>query len=1027
MLLQKIELNDNYIKFSHQGDQFDLDTLSNLIKQQSTKHNDEDKVGQYGTGFMTTHVFSRKVYISGDCKIDYDENKSMYVSLPKDFCLDRSSDDKEIFIKEMDKELKIVDNLISNEGKEEPDRWTDFKYQLSNDKIEKINQQLNITTILMPFVLVFNDKIKECSITNETSYNLGNKITVYRKSGDRVYQSLPYNSHYRKATTKILIEKDGNSQYVDIISLETGDGSDRVIIPPLPACLDKVENIPSQFLFFPMLGTENFGTNFIFHSSRLYPTEPRNSYLLPQDNDGSRVKYLRNEEVLDEMFDMLFSYYKNNLSSQNLPLNFAKVEFTYNGDDDITKAYFAKLQKKFSDEFVTWKIIPTNNGYLPIKNDNSFVVLDQSIYSCLNEEQLKKYIPVVSVLAKEFVTIPDSNIVEWSKIVHSWAPDEESYYIKLDKICQHIKSKSSELKTFLLLLNDLGKTGIDLMSNYAIIPNRKGELRKSVDLRNGKTITSDLYDISKYIIGDKAGKLVDSDFACVTMLTEYTRTDLKNEIKSSIEELRKSTIEYKEYGNNKPRLLEELQDSITIEQLANYCSAYTTPSPSSNRARLMPIICGLYNIEYKTIVIPQVSQDEPDLFTSAFNFLVDNTMYMISMKPASWLTDEDNHESNLNLLINFVSVFTETKDEQHLKKLDDYGIIPNQLNEVNKVRDLKKNVSIDDDLQQIYKNIFQKDLKTSFVKKDFESFYDFKEYEPKDVGDEIEKELKQRNYEGTDIIYIIDKLNNGKWVDYFPNIEDKKEDIYYKHGTKEDKEAIYHIQMLGSEKIKLIADLSKSKDFEAIINKAKDLRFQQQERERQFQFTYTIGKHIENIIRNEVNKELSCDEKLLADDIQDGQDMVISYKGHDLYYLECKAKWNFSEPAHMSSLQIKQAVRKIGHYALCCIDCTDSGCKVSANASENDVEEAQDDIIANTYVNNNIGYAFKSIVSSLIQQEDDSTIKEDDTIKVHGDLSCNISKKVFKNGMPFAKFIEQLKSDLERACNEINQQSVKYQ
>jgi IS5 family transposase len=510
-------------------------------------------------------------------------------------------------------------------------------------------------------------------------------------------------------------------------------------------------------------------------------------------------------------------------------------------------------------------------------------------------------------------------------------------------------------------------------------------------------------------------------------LTEYTRTDLKNEIKSSIEELRKSTIEYKEYGNNKPRLLEELQDSITIEQLANYCSAYTTPSPSSNRARLMPIICGLYNIEYKTIVIPQVSQDEPDLFTSAFNFLVDNTMYMISMKPASWLTDEDNHESNLNLLINFVSVFTETKDEQHLKKLDDYGIIPNQLNEVNKVRDLKKNVSIDDDLQQIYKNIFQKDLKTSFVKKDFESFYDFKEYEPKDVGDEIEKELKQRNYEGTDIIYIIDKLNNGKWVDYFPNIEDKKEDIYYKHGTKEDKEAIYHIQMLGSEKIKLIADLSKSKDFEAIINKAKDLRFQQQERERQFQFTYTIGKHIENIIRNEVNKELSCDEKLLADDIQDGQDMVISYKGHDLYYLECKAKWNFSEPAHMSSLQIKQAVRKIGHYALCCIDCTDSGCKVSANASENDVEEAQDDIIANTYVNNNIGYAFKSIVSSLIQQEDDSTIKEDDTIKVHGDLSCNISKKVFKNGMPFAKFIEQLKSDLERACNEINQQSVKYQ
>ena len=66
----KIVLDNDGLHFLHQGVPFTIDTLSNLIKQQSTKLNDKDAVGQYGTGFMTTHIFNRKEYICGDCKID---------------------------------------------------------------------------------------------------------------------------------------------------------------------------------------------------------------------------------------------------------------------------------------------------------------------------------------------------------------------------------------------------------------------------------------------------------------------------------------------------------------------------------------------------------------------------------------------------------------------------------------------------------------------------------------------------------------------------------------------------------------------------------------------------------------------------------------------------------------------------------------------------------------------------------------------------------------------------------------------
>ena len=45
----RIVLKKDSIEFSHQGEAFNLDTLSNLIKQQSTKHEGEETVGQYGT------------------------------------------------------------------------------------------------------------------------------------------------------------------------------------------------------------------------------------------------------------------------------------------------------------------------------------------------------------------------------------------------------------------------------------------------------------------------------------------------------------------------------------------------------------------------------------------------------------------------------------------------------------------------------------------------------------------------------------------------------------------------------------------------------------------------------------------------------------------------------------------------------------------------------------------------------------------------------------------------------------------
>lgn len=996
----KIKLTSDKLVFSHKGELFTQDTLTRLIKQQSSKDENDDKAGQFGTGFMTTHVFNRKVYIKGDCAVPLGPDNNMYVSLPEDFCLDRSSDDKNIFMEKMDEELDVANNLIEQVGKNTPSEWTSFTYELTPNKVEKVSKQIETTTKLMPFVLVFNDCIESVEIENCVK---GERVSYFKKG--RYIDLYNTNLNYNVGHTYINVKFGDEEKLLQVYSIESYGGQDRIIIPALPGGLDDTDIIPSNFLYFPMLGSENFGTNFIFHSIRLYPTEPRDSFMLPKDNDNLLPKYKHNEKVLTEMIDVLFDYYRSDESKQNLPLDFAKVDFSYDGDDEVTKAFYAMMQAKFSDEFVGWKMIPTREGFKSL--NDGVRVLDPQIYSSLTEEQLQDYIPVVGKYASQVGLLPNVDVVEWSKVVYGWKPDNDKFYISLDMICQNIKSNDDELYSFLSFLTKLGQKGEDLMDKYPLMPNREGELKTACCLRDGKSITESLYMISKGLLGADLDKLVMPRFATIKSLSEYTRTDLRNEIVAKISNLRNESLAY--YN---PRLLENASLGVTVEQLITYCSAYPNMSKSSYRSELLPVICRLYELDYRAIEISNI-EDGENLYDSAFSFLLDNTMMMVSKKEGSWVADD---RENYQLLLDFVSKIASTKDKNILDKFNKYGIFPNQLGELCLVKDLKVNTSVDNELQKLYLKVMGKDLKQGFVDEKFKNFYKFDNFSPQQVGADIEEKLAADDYSDDSVLTIIRELNKGNWTEYFKIINAKKEDLFYSHGSEEDKEALYRIQMQGGEKMKLMADLAESDNFEEIIQRANSLIKQEKETERQFNFTFAIGKLIEDEIRNTISSELCCDvlKDISTEDNQYGQDIVISYKGQPVYYVECKAKWNFNEPAHMSSLQIKKAVKEAEHYALCCIDCTDTGCSISPDATQTEITESHNDIVNNIHVHTDIGKEFQRFVAPLLDEENEPGIDDSKSIRVTGKLSCNIPKYKFVNGISFDTFMAQLKEQLAK-------------
>ena len=226
---------------------------------------------------------------------------------------------------------------------------------------------------------------------------------------------------------------------------------------------------------------------------------------------------------------------------------------------------------------------------------------------------------------------------------------------------------------------------------------------------------------------------------------------------------------------------------------------------------------------------------------------------------------------------------------------------------------------------------------------------------------------------------------------------------------------MFTLQLKGSETLQRMAKIAESDNFDDIMNKAEDMVAQQEEFERQFRFTSAIGVSIQRAIQNELGAEIKCvpvkdNEELLAKDVQNGQDIIITYKDLNLYYLECKAKWNFNQPAHMSSQQMKQAVREQKHYALVCVDCTDkTGCNVSPDATEEEVNAQIEDILKHTYVHRDIGELLNDTLSPLVKREDEEIGEEsEDTIKIYSNLTCDIPKKKFNDGEEYSVFINWL-------------------
>lgn len=301
-----IEFGPGEITFQHNGDEFKMDDVAHLIYHGSTKIEDEGTLGRYGSGFLTTHLLSPTIDISGQL-----DNEQSFK-----FALTREVGSVEALSESMNRAWADF-----NESRSAPtsDKLpTRFRYPIEDRADDVVAKGIAMLKKCAPFVVAFNEEfsridLKDLKSPDETtSFEVTERASLSRDGLQEITVSKNRNGNQED---KVYLLSKGEKTSVAVALEPKSDGS-KTLMP--------INNTPRLFLGFPLIGTENFSFPAVINSFEFTPTEHRDGVFLGQaENEANR----ENEAVIKEACGLLVelvqfaaeSGYRNVYELANVP------------------------------------------------------------------------------------------------------------------------------------------------------------------------------------------------------------------------------------------------------------------------------------------------------------------------------------------------------------------------------------------------------------------------------------------------------------------------------------------------------------------------------------------------------------------------------------------------------------------------------------------------------------------------------------------------------------------------------------
>lgn len=313
-----VALDSDALIFSHNGNPFEVKNLTRLIQQVSSKDStnaDARVSGKFGTGFVSTHLLSRVIEVSGVVKRPEDLRRAFVLKL------DRSAITPEAMVGPIEEamkwvrrqndgsEFKLLEDYEKNRLLCEDRKDTVFRYPLGNDvpgssRWEAVREGLLDLATTLPVTLVNIAEIKQVLVRQ-----VGAQSILYRcyrldeKSAEPVKRyrvDLTDELHQPIASRYFLAyETLGADGKLELrLMAEVRSFSDFTLLPgPEIKQLPKNQRPPTLFRDFPLVGSDTFFFPFQLNGGSFHPYETRDGIVLNIGAEAEHNQHLLKKAV----------------------------------------------------------------------------------------------------------------------------------------------------------------------------------------------------------------------------------------------------------------------------------------------------------------------------------------------------------------------------------------------------------------------------------------------------------------------------------------------------------------------------------------------------------------------------------------------------------------------------------------------------------------------------------------------------------------------------------------------------------
>ena len=559
----KIDLKPDALEFSHTGKPFRTEDLVFLIEQTSSKHredkdmedekyeNEEEEkkininnTGKFGTGFITTHLLSRKVKIKG---IWQGNEGKQNVFKNFELMLDRSGNSQKEMMKQIEKSFKVFQQIdleaAYSEFKIGEKYSTKFIYELDERGREVAMRGIDDLKNSVLLTMLFNkqissirvrDRLRKTSVKygfkefikygeEKASSQLNIQKRVSESDGEQEGGNMTFGMEIfeikekgkEKLSKHYLAIKNDRYDLQTVFELTKHESNDSYYITP------KDPISPIIYADFPLIGSEQIPYPCYFNSHMFKPNEPRSNLIMK----GNLEEVSTNKALLLYLKEQTRQLMK--LVCQNDKISNRHLMAITKTPKDFDEEWYKKyIQRKLRRTLYDLPIVYNNlNEYIKLHEcmiptaDIKYVLdLYDLISPIFNEKMINKDLNYIEFWLNEFdkdweITLNVKNLFdiynlldfidgkkEVNELVKRLSFDDESeVFAWLNKIYTYMHDTIPQ--------NECDK----LLNKYSVIPNQLGILVKLDELIEDEGIPDPLKDVLFMFGQDIRAKLIDKN------------------------------------------------------------------------------------------------------------------------------------------------------------------------------------------------------------------------------------------------------------------------------------------------------------------------------------------------------------------------------------------------------------------------------------------------------------------------------------------------------------------------------------